>query len=209
MKYLFATNNPGKVREIKAIFQSAGLEIMSLADFGLSFEADETGATFEENATIKATETAKFLQRAGHDCKELNMVVLADDSGLCIDAMGGQPGVDSANFMGRQTPYPIRNNHIIKTLENENNRNARFVCIIAGVWPNGHTQTVRGEIEGTIAKEPRGDTGFGYDPIFFVPEYGKTTAELCPTEKNNISHRGKALRLMLEICKKYEDSGCE
>lgn len=202
MKYLFATNNPDKVSEIKAILGEAGLEVISLADLGLSFEPTETGQTFKENAGQKARKTAQFLQENGHN----NIAVLSDDSGLCIDAMDGEPGVDSANFMGRETPYNIRNQYIINQMLNvpDEKRTARFVCVIYCLMPpqeGGNIITTTGEVEGMIAHGPRGSNGFGYDPIFLVKEYGKTTAELTAEEKNKISHRGKALRLMVRELK--------
>jgi len=194
MTYIFATNNPGKVREIQSIFAQANLSLKSLADFGLSFEAGEDGDTFEYNARQKATETLEFLYKNGHK----DIAVLADDSGLCINAMGGQPGVDSANFMGRETPYNVRNAHILDELQFSPVRAAKFVCVIACAMPCGKTITTTGEVHGYIAQKPAGSGGFGYDPIFHVPKYGKTMAQLSPEEKNKISHRGQALALMIE-----------
>ena len=197
MRFLFATNNPGKVKEIKAIFEAAGLDFLSLADLGLSFEPTETGSSFEENAIQKATKTIKFLCENG---VEQDIAVLSDDSGLCIDSLGGIPGVDSANFMGRETPYSVRNNHIVDILSDmpKTMRIARFTCVIACVWPDGRMQTTKGSIEGLITP-PQGDSGFGYDPIFFVPEFGKTMAMLTQEEKNSISHRGRALGEMIKL----------
>jgi len=195
MIFVFATNNPGKVKEIQPIFAQANLSLKSLADFGLSFEAGEDGDTFEHNARQKATETLEFLQKNGHG----NVAVIADDSGLCINAMGGLPGVDSANFMGRETPYNVRNAHIIDELQFSPVRAAKFVCIIACAFPCGKTITTTGEVHGHIAQKPMGSGGFGYDPIFYVPQYSKTMAELTPEEKNEISHRGQALKKMLEV----------
>ena len=193
MTYLFATNNPGKVKEIQAVFNAAGLKMVTLGELGLFFEPTETGTTFEENAIQKATKTLEFLRGNGHE----DVTVLADDSGLCIDAMGGEPGVDSANFMGRETPYEVRNAHIIQRLQNSQNRGAKFVCVIACAYPNGQIITTKAAIHGEIAHAPAGDGGFGFDPIFYVPEYGKTSAQLTMEEKNQISHRGKALALMI------------
>jgi len=193
MTTLFATNNPGKVEEILAIFEGTGLKLISLSDLGLFFEPTETGATFEENAIQKATKTLAFLRENGYN----DVAVLADDSGLCIEALNGEPGVDSANFMGRETPYAVRNAHLIQQLTNTSNRNAKFVSVIACAYPNGEIATTSGEIHGEIAHAPSGTGGMGYDPIFYVPEYGKTTAELTMEEKNKISHRGKALGLMI------------
>ena len=194
MKYLFATNNPGKIKEIKSIFEASSLEVITLSDLGLSFEPAEDGDTFEENAMQKAVETVDFLYDNGFD----EIAVLADDSGLCINTLDGEPGVDSANFMGRETPYEIRNAHIIAKLASATDRTAKFVCVIACAFPSGIMLTTQGEICGEIATAPSGIDGFGYDPIFFLPEKGKTTAELSSSEKNEISHRGIALKLMIE-----------
>ena len=192
--FVFATNNQGKMKEIKPIFEQAGIEIISLADLGLSFEAEEDGDTFEENAMQKAVETVDFLWENGYD----DMAVLADDSGLCITALDGEPGVDSANFMGRETPYDVRNAHIIGQLNGKPDRSAKFVCVIACALPSGVMLTTIGEVHGEISAEPRGEGGFGYDPIFYLPDMGKTMAELTPAEKNGISHRAQALKLMIE-----------
>ena len=176
------------------MFKSAGLDLLTLADLNLNLSPEETGVTFEENSRIKATETAAFLQAHGHT----DVIVLADDSGLEIDAMDGEPGVDSALFMGADTPYETRNKAIIKTLENvpQEKRTARFVCVITCV-KNGEILTAHGEVNGVITHELQGENGFGYDPIFYVPSYKKTMAELSVEEKNKISHRGQALRAML------------
>jgi len=191
MIYLFATNNPNKVKEIKAIFEQAKLSLISLSDLGLFFEPTETGSTFEENAIQKATKTLAFLRENNHG----NIAVLSDDSGLCVNAMRGEPGVDSANFMGRDTPYEVRNRHIISQLDKD--RAARFVCVIACAFPNGKILTTEGIVHGEIASQPSGSGGFGYDPIFHVPSYGKTMADLTAGEKNAISHRGIALTKMI------------
>jgi len=208
MKYLFATNNQGKVKEIKSIFQKAGLEVISLADLGLAYEPSETGSTFEDNAIQKATKTARFLRE---NSAESNIAVLSDDSGLCVDALGGLPGVESANFMGRETPYEMRNNRIVEMLAAVPRaiRIARFECVIACVFPGGDVKITTGKIEGLITNPSRGKGGFGYDPIFFVPEFGKTMADLTQHEKNSVSHRGKALGEMIEILKSHIDSQVE
>jgi XTP/dITP diphosphohydrolase len=197
MKIIFATNNAGKVKELKIMAQSEGVELKTLSDLGLIFVPDETGTTFEENALIKATETAALLKKNGH----ADFIVLADDSGLCIDALNGEPGVDSALFMGENTPYDVRNAKIIEMLKSvpEEKRTARFVCAIACVLPSGEHLFTHGTIEGTIAHQQRGENGFGYDPIFYVKKFNKTTAELPQNEKNKISHRGEAFRKMLKI----------
>ena len=199
-RYVLATNNPGKVKEIKPLFEQIGLELICLADLGLSFEPAETGSTFEANAIQKATETLNFLKENGHN----NMTVLSDDSGLCINKLDGLPGVDSANYMGRETPYPERNANILNLMSNTKgtkDRTARFECVIACVRPDESYQICYGTIHGEIAQQIQGVSGFGYDPIFFVPEFGKTMAELTPEEKSKISHRGKAIRAMLEVLK--------
>ena len=194
MKYVFATNNPGKVKEIQAVFAGTGIDIVSLADLGLFYEPPETGDTFEANAMQKATMTLDFLRQHGIT----DLPVLADDSGLCIDALGGEPGVDSANFMGRETPYSVRNAHLIAQLENAPNRAARFMCIIACAFPDGKVITTQGVMEGEIAHAPAGVGGFGFDPIFYLPAYDKTSAELSMEEKNKISHRGQGLARMIK-----------
>ncbi|MCL2840158.1 MAG: RdgB/HAM1 family non-canonical purine NTP pyrophosphatase [Defluviitaleaceae bacterium] len=196
--YVFATNNKGKSAEIKAIFANAGLELTTLQDLGLTLPPpDETGTTFEENSKIKATETAAFLQHHGHT----NAIVLADDSGLAIDAMDGAPGVDSALFLGEDTPYDQRNAHILSTLGNRPyyERGAQFICVITCVLPSGEILTTRGELKGLIAREAKGESGFGYDPIFYSPKRGKHLAEMTKEEKNKISHRGIALKNMLKL----------
>ena len=193
MRYLFATNNPGKVKEIQAVFAGAGMTMLALADLNLFYEPPETGNTFEANAIQKATMTRDFLRQNGIT----DLTVLADDSGLCIDALGGEPGVDSANYMGRQTPYETRNAHLINQMQNAVNRAAQFVCVIACAYPNGDVITTKGVMEGEIAHEPGGTGGFGFDPIFYLPAYGKTSAALSMEEKNAISHRGKALAQMI------------
>ncbi len=188
MKILFATGNADKMREIREILEGTGIEAVSLKEAGVSLEVEENGATFEENALIKA--------RA---CMELTgEVALADDSGLEVDAMGREPGVHSARYMGRDTSYHIKNKSIIDRLEGKEGeeRSARFVCAIAAAFPDGRVLTTRGTMEGRIAYEERGENGFGYDPIFYLPEYGCCSAELPPEKKNELSHRGRALRAM-------------
>lgn len=189
-KLIFATGNEGKMKEIRMILGDLDYEILSMKEAGIDIDIVEDGKTFEENAIIKATEISKI---AG-------CVVLADDSGLEVDAMDKMPGIYSARYLGEDTPYSIKNQTIIDNLAGlpDEKRTARFVCAIAAAFPDGRVVTKRGTIEGIIGYEERGENGFGYDPIFFVPEYGKTTAELSPEEKNQISHRGKALEMMKE-----------
>lgn len=187
-KLIFATGNENKMKEIRMILGDLDYEILSMKEAGIDVDIVEDGKTFEENATIKATAISKIA----------NCLVLADDSGLEVDYMDKQPGIMSARWMGEDTSYRIKNQKIIETLEGvpDENRTARFVCAIAAAFPDGHVVTKRGTIEGIIGYEERGENGFGYDPIFFLPEYGKTTAELSPEEKNKISHRGQALRMI-------------
>lgn len=187
-KIIFATNNEGKMKEIRMILSDIGCEIMSLKEAGIHVNIVEDGNTFEENATIKAK---AIMHLTGE-------MVLADDSGLEVDYLDKAPGIYSARFLGEDTPYDIKNHHIIERLENatENERGARFVCVIAFASPDGDIVTSRGTIEGVIGYEEKGRNGFGYDPIFYLPEYHCTTAELTPEQKNMISHRGKALKAM-------------
>ena len=189
-KIIFATGNEHKMKEIRMILADCGYEILSMKQAGIDVDVVEDGSTFEENAIIKA----KAISEACHE------IVLADDSGLEVDYMNKEPGVFSARFMGEDTSYHIKNQAIIDRLEGvpEEERTARFVCVIAAVFPDGRQVTKRATIEGIIGYEEKGENGFGYDPIFYLPEYGKTTAELSPEEKNAISHRGKALTAMKE-----------
>lgn len=193
-KIVFATGNAGKMREIKEILSDTDWEVVSMKEIGADVEIEEDGTTFEENATIKARAVAAV-------CGE---IVLADDSGLEVDALNKEPGIYSARYMGEDTPYAVKNANIINRLEGipEESRTARFVCAIAAVFPDGKEIITHGEIEGRIDYEEKGENGFGYDPIFYVPEFGRTTAELSDLEKNSISHRGKALRKMKEELKK-------
>ena len=193
-RIIFATGNQGKMKEIREILQDLNTEVVSLKDIGLEADIEENGTTFEENALIKAK---AIMELTGE-------VVMADDSGLEVDYLGKAPGVYSARYLGEDTSYTIKNNHIIKELEGVEgkDRSARFVSVIACVMPDGTTLTTRGTIEGVIGYEEKGENGFGYDPIFYVPECGCTTAELSLEEKNKISHRGKALSMMKEELKK-------
>ena len=176
------------------ILRDLGLEILSMKEAGVDIDIVEDGMTFEENAEIKARSVARVLT---------NDIVLADDSGLEIDYLDKAPGIYSARFAGEDTSYDIKNRILLDRLEGvpEEERTARFVCAVAAVFPDGTVSTVRKTIEGRIAEESAGDNGFGYDPIFYVPEYGCTTAQMDPEQKNELSHRGKALRAMREILK--------
>ena len=196
---LFATGNEGKMREIRSILADTGVRILSMKEAGVSIDIEENGATFEENALIKARAVSAALT-------EKNSVVLADDSGLVIDALNGEPGIYSARYMGEDTSYEVKNTNLIKRLESvpDEKRTARFVCAIAAVMPDGREFTVQAAIEGRIGYEQKGEGGFGYDPIFYVPEFGKTTAEMTAEEKNRVSHRGKALEQMKEVLRENE-----
>lgn len=194
-KIIFATGNQNKMREIREIMGNLPVEILSMKEAGIGADITEDGATFEENAVIKAKAVAELLPEQDRDT-----IVLADDSGLEIDALNGEPGIYSARYMGEDTSYHIKNAELIHRLEGvpAEKRTARFVCAVAAVLPDRTCLTVRGTIEGRIGYEERGSNGFGYDPIFMLPDRGCTTAELPPEEKNRISHRGQALRLMEE-----------
>ncbi len=189
-KILFATGNQGKMREITRILEDLGMEIRSMKEAGICLDIEENGTTYEENALIKARAVAAA-------CKEA--IVLADDSGLEIDYLNREPGVYSARYMGEDTSYRIKNANLVSRLEGvpEEQRTARFVCAIAAVLPDGRELTTRATVEGRIGYGEKGQ-----DPIFYVPELGKTTAELTEDEKNEVSHRGKALRLMKEELRK-------
>jgi len=195
LRLVFATGNQGKMREIRDIMSDSGYEIVSMKEAGVNPEIEEDGKTFEENAMIKARAVSKLLP---------DDLVLADDSGLEVDALGGEPGIYSARYLGHDTPYSVKNADIIRRLEGKEGaeRSARFVCAIAAVFPDGKEKCVRATIEGQIGFEEKGEHGFGFDPIFYVPELGCTTAEIPESEKNKISHRGKALKLMKEELKK-------
>ncbi len=197
-RIVFATGNQGKMRKIREILGDLGLEVCSMKEAGISIDIEENGETYEENAMIKARAVAA---QARED------LVMADDSGLEVDYLGGEPGVYSARYLGEDTSYRIKNADLIKRLDGvpDGKRTARFVCAIAAVLPDGRELTARAVIEGRIGYEERGEGGFGYDPIFYVPELGKSTAELTEEEKNLVSHRGKALRLIKEELRKYED----
>ena len=191
---ILATNNKSKVKEISEMMSGSDITFVSLADAGINVEVEETGTTFEENALIKAREI----------CKLSGKPTISDDSGLEIDALDGAPGIYSSRFMGEDTSYDIKNNALIEKLENvaDPDRTARFRCCMALVLPDGREFVTEGAMEGIIAREPKGINGFGYDPILFIPEYNRTSAELSSEEKNNISHRGEALRKMIEVIKK-------
>lgn len=194
-RIVFATGNENKMKEIRMILNDLNMEIVSMKEAGVDIEIVEDGMSFEENAEIKARSVSRVLT---------NDIVLADDSGLEIDYLDKAPGIYSARFAGEDTSYDIKNRIFLDRLEGvpDEERTARFVCAVAAVFPDGTAETVRETIEGRIAHEISGDNGFGYDPIFYVPEYGCTTAEMTPEQKNELSHRGKALRSMKKILEK-------
>jgi XTP/dITP diphosphohydrolase len=197
-KIVFATGNKNKMNEIRMIMSDLNVEISSMKEENIDIDIVEDGKTFEENAMIKAKAIAQELKKRGE-----NVVVLADDSGLEIDYLNKEPGIYSARYMGEDTSYKIKNANLIKRLENvpDDERTARFVCAIAAVLPDGREFVKRGTIEGRIGYEEKGSNGFGYDPIFYLPEYGMYSAELDPKEKNRISHRGRALEEVKEVLK--------
>ena len=190
-RIIFATGNEGKMREIRRIMEDLDVEILSLKEAGIQADIVENGNSFEENAVIKAKTV----------CGLTNEVVLADDSGLEIDYLNGEPGIYSARYMGEDTSYRIKNQNLIDRLAGvpQEKRTARFVCAVAAAYPDGTVKTALGTMEGIIGYEERGENGFGYDPIFFLPEYGCSSAELSMEEKNKISHRGKALEAIKEV----------
>ena len=198
MKVIMATSNKDKVREIREMLANTGIEIVSLKEAGISVDIEENGTSFDENAAIKA-ETIRNLT---------GQLTIADDSGLAIDYLDGAPGVYSSRFMGEDTSYTIKNNAILEKLKGvpDEKRSARFVCSMAIAYPDGHTDLVQGIMEGRIAYQIAGEGGFGYDPIFFLPEKNCTSAELTDDEKNEISHRGQALRQVIKILQNYKNN---
>ena len=217
MKIIFATGNEGKMREIREILRDMDAEILSMKEAGIEIDIEENGSTFEENAEIKARAVAAAVRMtAGENAAARtateetpdDIIVLADDSGLEIDALHKEPGIYSARYLGEDTPYSVKNKNLIDRLEGvpDNKRTARFVCAIAAVLPGGESIVSRGVIEGRIDYEEKGSNGFGYDPIFYVPEFCATTAQLSAAEKNRVSHRARALEAMKEELKRRFDS---
>ncbi|MCI6122300.1 MAG: RdgB/HAM1 family non-canonical purine NTP pyrophosphatase [Lachnospiraceae bacterium] len=204
-KIIFATGNAHKMIEIRMILENLGMEILSQKEAGITADVVEDGKTFEENALIKAT---KIAEAAANMPKYKNAVVLADDSGLEIDYLNKEPGIYSARYMGEDTSYDIKNQNLIDRLDGvpDEKRTARFVCAIAAAFPDGSSEVVRGTMEGIIGYEIAGENGFGYDPIFYLPEYGCTSAQLAPEKKNELSHRGEGLRKMRKILEKKLES---
>ncbi len=187
-KIVFATGNAGKMREIRMILADADVEVLFMKDAGIDPDIVENGSTFAENALIKARACAKLT----------GMMALADDSGLVVDYLNGEPGIYSARYMGENTSYHIKNHNLIERLDGvpDEKRMARFVCAIAAVLPDGTELVTEGTMEGRIGYEEKGENGFGFDPVFYVPEYGLTSAQMDAEQKNAASHRGKALRKM-------------
>jgi XTP/dITP diphosphohydrolase len=202
-KIIFATGNEHKMAEIKMILKDVGMQVLSQREAGIKADVVEDGSTFEENALIKAEEIAK-IARENPEFREA--VILADDSGLEIDYLNKEPGIYSARYMGEDTSYEIKNRALLDRLAGvpDEKRTARFVCAIAAAFPDGTSRIVRGTMEGIIGHEIAGKNGFGYDPIFFLPEYGCTSAELSPEKKNELSHRGEGLRKMRGIIRELE-----
>lgn len=196
-KIIFATGNEGKMKEIRMILEDLGLPVYSMKEAGIEVAIEENGQSFAENAIIKARAVAACLDPLEQG------IVLADDSGLEVDALHKEPGIYSARYLGEDTPYTVKNKQIIERLSGvpDEQRSARFVSAIAAVLPGGEVLTAQGTIEGRIGYEEKGSNGFGYDPIFYVPAYDCTTAELTPEQKNEVSHRGKALREMKQLLK--------
>ena len=202
---IFATGNKNKMIEIRMILADLGCKILSQKEAGIQADVVEDGQTFEENALIKATTIADIARKM---TEYKNAVVLADDSGLEIDALNKEPGIYSARYMGEDTSYDIKNQALIDRLEGvpDEKRTARFVCAIAAALPDGSTEVVRGTMEGCIGYEITGENGFGYDPIFYLPQFGCSSAELEPEKKNELSHRGEGLRKMRKVLEEKLES---
>lgn len=197
---VFATGNAGKMKEIRMILEDLNIPVLSMKEANVLTDIEENGTSFEENALIKATAVLQELKKQGKEA-----IVLADDSGLEVDYLNKEPGIYSARYMGEDTSYHIKNANIIERLEGveDTDRTARFVCAIAIAFPDGSTKVTRATIEGQIGYEEKGENGFGYDPIFYLPEYQCYSAELSPTQKNKISHRGKALEQAKGLIREY------
>jgi len=188
MKFVLATNNPKKLTEMAAILGSLGVEVVSPKELGIHIEVEETGTTFAENAMLKAKAI----------CEAANLPAIADDSGLCVDALNGGPGVYSARYGGEELDDRGRYLLLLNSMRGQTTRAAHFACAIACAFPNGKTLTAEGRCDGTIAFAPMGEGGFGYDPVFFVPEFRKTFGQLSAEEKRSVSHRGRALAAFAE-----------
>ena len=193
MKYVLATHNPGKLKEMGAILARFGVEVVSPKDLGLTVDVEETGTTFAENAMLKAKAI----------CAAAKLPAIADDSGLCVDALNGGPGVYSARYGGEGLDDKGRYMLLLNNMRGQTTRAAHFACAIACAFPNGDTLTAEGRCDGTIAFAPMGEGGFGYDPVFFVPEKAKTFGQLTAEEKSTISHRGRALESFIAKLETY------
>jgi len=195
---IFATHNEHKMEEIRMILSDTGMAILSQKEAGIQALVEETGTTFEENASLKARAIGELAHAIP---KYKDSIVLADDSGLEIDYLNKEPGIYSARYMGEDTSYDIKNTELLRRLDGvpDHERTARFVCAIAACFPDGALKTVRGTMEGMIGHKIAGENGFGYDPIFFLPKFGCTSAELSPDEKNAISHRGDGLKQIKKV----------
>ena len=199
---IFATGNKGKIREIKEIVAAGrnaeNIEVLSMREADVVADPEENGADFEDNALIKAQAVYDLLLSRPVP-ENTTRIVMSDDSGLVIDALDGAPGVHSARYMGYDTDYRLRMEHILDLMKDvpDEKRTARFVAAVAAILPDGQSRVVRGAMAGRIGHSIAGENGFGYDPFFYLPQYGKTSAEISPEEKNSISHRGQALRKML------------
>lgn len=191
MKLIIASNNANKLKEMKAILGEYFEEIVSLKEANIDHETIEDGSTFLENAEKKAAEI----------CEISGCCAIADDSGICVDALGGAPGIYSARFCGHHGDDEANNKLLIEKLKGVSDRNAHYTCAIVLKYPNGKTVSAEGFLYGEITKSPSGTNGFGYDPYFYLPEYGCTIAELDPEIKNRISHRGNAIRALVEKLK--------
>ncbi len=201
MKIVFATGNKDKLREIREILGDIATDIVSMKEAGADIDVDENGNSFEENSKIKVLAVQEYLKANSEEYKDA--VIMSDDSGLEVDYLNKEPGIYSARYLGKDTSYTEKNNNIIERLSGvpDEKRTARFVCAVSAALPSGEVLTVRGTMEGRIGYEIAGENGFGYDPIFVLPELGKTSAEITEEEKNALSHRGKALRMMAEKLK--------
>ena len=187
-RFVLATHNPGKLAEMKAILSGLGVEVISPAEAGIEVDVEETGATFAENAMLKAKAV----------CAAAGLPAIADDSGLCVDALNGGPGVYSARYGGEELDDRGRCMLLLNSMRGQSTRVAHFACAVACVFPNGDTLEAEGRCDGAIAFAPLGEGGFGYDPVFLIPGKGKTFGQLSPEEKSAISHRGKALAAFSE-----------
>lgn len=187
-RIIIASGNQHKIEEFRTLFTPLGIQVISMQECGQFEEPQETGTTFAANAVIKAEAL----------CAQLGCAVISDDSGLEIDALNKEPGVYSARYLGHDTSYGIKNQNLIERVADQADRTCRFVCAIALARPDKPTEVFEGTVEGTVAFAPSGNKGFGYDPIFFYPPLGKTLAEASEEEKNEVSHRGKAMRLLME-----------